>query len=277
VDKKSDNYWIYTQADFFRNVAKKRAPSTESEGGGYSLSTDTYNCDIWALHKDIDDPTRANTDSPLDPDADATEWVTQGMLITREIEWCDTYFKTGVWGTSTTPSNLWSDYTNSDPIGDVSTGIRTVRNNTGIKPNTLVLGPDVWDKLKQHPDLVSRFKYTGATPVLTRQQVASVFELQNIYVGEATYNTTAEGATASYSTIFGKHAILLYVNPRPGIRKPSAGYIYGWKSYTGNPYGVKVSKIRAELLKSDRIEIEMAYDHKLVSSALGYAFISVVS
>ena len=60
VAKQTDLYFTYSQADFMRDQVQRRADGTESAGTGYSLSTASYSCDVWALHKDIGDQTRAN-------------------------------------------------------------------------------------------------------------------------------------------------------------------------------------------------------------------------
>ena len=75
VNKQSDLYFTYSQADFYRDQAQYRADGTESAGSGYSLSTASYSSNVWALHKDIGDQVRANSDSPLDPDMDATKFL----------------------------------------------------------------------------------------------------------------------------------------------------------------------------------------------------------
>ena len=72
VNKQSDSYFVYSQADFFRDQVQPRADGTESAGTGYSLSTATYSATNYALHKDIGHLTLANSDSPLDPLGDAT-------------------------------------------------------------------------------------------------------------------------------------------------------------------------------------------------------------
>ena len=88
VENKSDLYWTYNRADFNRDEMQKRALASESAGSGYDLnSTGTYNCDVWALHKDVDDQIRANSDSPLSPDRDATIFLTNKALIRRENQW----------------------------------------------------------------------------------------------------------------------------------------------------------------------------------------------
>src|SRR5712692_6942391 len=70
VDKQSNKYYIWTQADFFRTDAQKRAPGAESAGSGLNLSTSTYYCDVWASHFDVDHQTAANVDVAMELDRD---------------------------------------------------------------------------------------------------------------------------------------------------------------------------------------------------------------
>ena len=46
-----------------RDAAELRADGTESAGTGYGLSTDSYSALAYALHKDIGDQVRANSDA----------------------------------------------------------------------------------------------------------------------------------------------------------------------------------------------------------------------
>lgn len=277
VDKQTDKYFTFDRNDFYRDSMQRRAPATESAGGGYTQSTDSYGCDVWALHKDIPDQVRANTDNPLNPDRNATQYLTQQAMIRNEIQWAADYFKTGVWGTSATPSNLWSDYTSSDPIGDIRVGKRTVLANTGMEPNTLTLGYDVYLKLQDHPDVVDRYKYTSAQTI-TPEMLAALFEVDRVLVCKGVKATNVENETAAYSFIEGKHALLTYAPPNPAIEVPSAGYTFVW---TGISQGlgemVSIERMRMPHLKADRLEIEMAWDNKITSSALGYCFVSAVA
>ena len=81
VEKQSDKYFVYTKGDWFRDEAQLRAPATESAGSGYNLTTATYNTQVYAFHKDVDDQVRANADNPLNPDRDATSFITQRMWL----------------------------------------------------------------------------------------------------------------------------------------------------------------------------------------------------
>ena len=277
VEKQSDKYFIYTKGDWFRDEAQLRAPATESAGSGYTLSTATYSSQVYAFHKDVDDQVRANADNPLNPDRDATTFVTQRMLLRQEIQWASDFFTSGVWANDVTPSNLWSDYTASDPIGDVETGKATMLNNTGYLPNTLVMGYDVFRQLRHHPDIVDRVKYTSAENV-TEDILARFFGVDRILVARAIKNSAAEGASNSFASVFGKNAALYYVAPSPGLLTPSAGYTFAWRGVSdGMGANIGITRFRMPELRADRIEAQMAWDNKVIASDLGYFFASCVA
>ena len=275
VGKKTDVYFTFDKNDLLRDEMQRRAPGDESAGSGYGLSTASYSCDVFALHKDIDDDTRANSDNPLNPDRDATMFLTQQALLKREIQWVTDYFTINVWGTDVVGGSnftVWSNYAGSDPISDVDTGITAVMQNTGRRPNTMVLGYETFTKLKRHPDIVDLFKNTQPG-LVSAQILAQIWDLDNVYVAQAVKATNIEDETAAYSFVHGKHAWVGYVNNNPGLLAPSAGYVFNWTGVSGG-LGLEsaISRFRIDERKSDRIEIEMAWDNKVVGSDLGYFF-----
>lgn len=277
VDKQSDKYFSYTKNDWFRDEARLRADATESAGGGYNLTTSSYSADVWAFHKDIGDQTRANADAPINVDREAVEFVTSRLLLKMETEFVSNFFGTGVWGTDATPANLWSDYTNSDPLNDVEDAKRAILATTGFEPNTLVLGYDVFKELKNHPDLVDRIKYTSSN-VITTDMIARMFDVERVLVSKSVKATNNEGGTAAYDFTAGKNALLCYSAPSPGLLQPSAGYVMSWTGVSGGlGQTIGASRFRMESVKADRIEGEMAFDMKVVAADLGYFFSAVVA
>lgn len=286
VDKQSDFYYVYDQEDWFRDEAKKRAPATESAGGGYNVSTQSYNADVWAFHKDVPDQVRWNEDAPLNSERDATQFVTQRLLLRQENQWAADYFVPNVWGTdidgvAAAPGAgetiHWSDYANSDPIEDIEAGKAAILATTGFMPNTLVLGYNVFRRLKNHPDIVDRVKYTSSQTV-TADMLARMFEVERVLPAMAIQNTAGEGVAASYSFIQGNHALLAYVAPNPSLLQPSAGYIFAWRGISGGmgqPIGVRT--FRMEELAADRVEGQIAFDDKIVAPSLGYFFNGIVA
>lgn len=286
VEKKSDKYFTYTKNDWFRDEAQLRAPGTESAGGGYGLSTDTYSCDVWAFHKDVDDQTLANADSPLNPLRDAAEFVTQRMLVRREIQFVTDYLSASVWGKDYTgvasgatgdQFDQWDDYTNSDPIEDIERGKAQILSTTGFEANTLVLGYDVYRKLRNHPDIVDRIKYTSAN-VVTEDILGRLFDVDRVLVAKAVKATNQEGATAAYSFATGKVAGLFHVAPNPSLLTPSAGYQFSWTGVSGGTgQTIGTSQFRLPQLRAERVEAEVAFDNKVVATDLGVFFASAVA
>lgn len=281
VSKQSDSYFIYTKNDWMRDEMQRRAPGAESAGSGYNVSTTTYQCDVWALHKDIDDQTMANSDSPLNPERDATVWLTQLALRRMERQFNTDFFTTSVWGTDVvggTDFTIWDTYATSDPITDIETGKRTILANTGMMANTLVLGYDTFRFLKNHPDLVDRVKYTSAE-TLTEQMLARLFDVDRVLVSRAAYATNVEGGTAAYDFAAGDNdALLCYVAPNPAPLTPSAGYMFSWDGVSdGLGETVGMTSFYIPERRSQRVEIQMAWDNKVIGSDLGYFFSNAVT
>lgn len=280
VQNRSDVFYTYDRSYWFKSDAQLRGPGTESAGSGYAISTDSFSCDVYAIHKDLDDQTRANADSPITLERDATEFVTQQLLQHREQAWVSTYFTTGVWGTDVvggTNFTVWSDFANSDPIRDLRDGIIAMAKTTAYKPNTLVLGAEVWDLLQDHPDLLDRVKWTQKG-VVGEDLLASLLGIDRVLVAWSVKNTSQEGTTASYDFNFGKHAALYYVPSSPGLNTPAAGYQFSWSGLFGSGRnGIRVKRFRMEHIASDRVEGETAYDLKVVAPELGYFYSGAVA
>lgn len=290
VSKQSDRYYVYDRGDFNRDEMQLRAPATESSGGGYRLdNTPTYFANRFSFHKDIPDEVRANADAVLNPDREATAFVTHKALIKREKLFTDAYFKAGVWATDITgvasnPSSgqalQWND-ANSTPIESVRAAKRAIAESTGFEPNKLVLGRAVYDALLDHPDIIDRLKYgqtAGGVANTSTSDLATLFKVEEILVMNAVQNTGKEGQTNAHSFIGGKHAMLVHAASAPGLMTPTAGYTFSWTGLLGaGAEGNRIKSFRMENLGADRVEIDMCFDMKLVASDLGYFWSGIVA
>lgn len=286
VQKQSDTYFEYNKDDFFRDEASVRAKGTESAGGDYDVETATpYFCKKYAFHMDVTEDDRVNADDPLDPNKDAAIFVTQKLLIKREVEWAKNFFKEGVWGedivgAESPGSGQTLHFSNSasDPIKVITDAGVRMAGKTGFKPNTLVLSPHVFNALVNHEDVLDRVKYTQRG-IVTEDLLAVLFGVERVLVPWAVQNTGAKGGEASTDFIMGKHALLCYSAPRPSLRVPSAGYIFAWKGLQGaGAYGNRIVRIPMPWLgmNTERVEGEMAFDAKIISKDLGIFFKDIV-
>jgi hypothetical protein len=285
VSKQSDRYWKYERDDFLRTIAEKRAPATESVGGGWTYSTDSYFAEVFAVHKDIDDQTRANADDIINLDADATRWVTNQLLIRRDISWISRYWNAAVWDRSFTGVAAgpaagqflrWDD-AGSDPISMLRAEITNMQEATGQRPNRLIMGARVWNALADHPSLLERIKYTERG-VVGQDLLGSLVGIDRTVILNAVHNTAAQGADGIYRFMAGNHALLTYAAPNPGLQTISAGYTFAWTGLLGaNAFAPRIKNFRMEHIASDRIEGEMAYDMKITAPDLGVFFTDAIT
>lgn len=286
VTKQSDTYFRYKREDFQRLQMKRRAEGTESAGSGYNLDTGQYICDVFALHKDVSDRTRLNADAPLDMNRDAVMYLSQQGMLNRDVTFVAKYFVAGQWdtdlqGVSGAPGagqfQQWNESA-SIPIEDIMNNADAIGSATGFQPNVFLCGKPVWTALKNHPDVIDRIKYTQ-TGVVAPDLFANLVEVDKVVIAKAVVDTANELGTSDTDRIFGKHALLVYAAPNPGLLVPTGGYTFSWTGIdpAAGQFGNAISSFRMDKLKSDRFEIEMGYDQNLVAPSLGVFFEDAVA
>lgn len=277
VNFQTGKHWIYDQGRF-RSGNSKRAAGARSGEVELTLTTglpyfaEDHAQKMMVLDEDVD-----NATTPTDPFTDATEFVTERLLIDREVEAAALLTSTANITQNTTLSGTsqFSDFSNSDPFATVETGKQTVHSATHMPVNTMVMGKQVWDKLKYHPALLERVKYSQKAQ-MTTDLVASLFEVDRIIVAAAGYNNTKEGQTASMSYIWGKDILLAYVAPRIAPKMLTLGLTYRW-----NKRQKVVQRLRGadeEDRKGTYVRVgEDYYDQNVVSASCAYLIKTAVA
>ena len=294
VDKQSDKYYIYSRADMNRTGdVKKLAPRTEVERIGMSVSNDSYFADVYGLGMDFDEQTLANEDAALDIRSAGAQTLAMRMMIHREKQFASTFFAdvwsnkyTGVNAGPTSGQVLQWDDASATPIIDVTNASRTMQlASGGFRPNTMVVGREVYDQLVNHPTILARLN-GGATvqntALVTKAKLAEIFEVENFYVMEAVQNDTNEGGTETNTFIGGKSALLTHTPSSAGLMTPAAGLTFAWNSIPGaNNLGITVESFSDDALKrqqiAEMIQVKMSYDMKMVGPDLGFFFESIVA
>jgi len=292
VQKQTDKYFVVPQDKFLLDDMEKRAPGTGVPMSNYTVSNDSYLCDVWHAGHRIPDELRDNADSQLKIDQQGIELLVKKGMIRKERAWAADFFTTSVWtgdqtgvdsaSPSTNQFGRW-DRDDSDPIRVIRAQADAMQARSGLRPNKLVLGRLVYSKLLDHPDLIDRVKYgqvPGNPAQMSRQALAALFEVNEILVMEAIYNSAAEGATAVNGFIGGKSALLLYVDPAPGLQSATAGVTFSWNggpATAGVNQGMQVGRQRDALKYSDELHLFMAFDQKKTSAALGVFFATAIN
>lgn len=295
VARQGDLYWKYPQSDWKRTIASVRAPATETPGGGWEMESDSYFAHVYGVHKDVDDQTATNAaGGGFNLYADAARWVTEQLLLKRDRLWVDTYLRTGVWtggtgiGGGTSGADLTGgaaegpntfvqfDRAGSDPIKLVQQQVLGQVRKTGVRPNVLVMGPDVYAALLQNQSIIERIKYSERG-ILSEDLLRSVFGVERLVVTWTVENIAPRGAADSLQFMNSKSMLLVYAPANAGLQTLSGGYIFSWTGLLGaGAFGTRIKRWRMEEIASDRVEAEMAFDMKVVSPDVGIFFSNAV-
>jgi hypothetical protein len=261
VRKQSDKYYVFGR-EAWSPENDLRAPGTvANEIPGISLSLDTYYCQEHALQTSVTDEERENVDSPLSPDRDATELVTQKIMLGREVAMKNLVTTAANYGSglSTTLSGTsqWNDYVNSDPIANMRAAKAAIHARIFTEPNIAIVPYQVMTVLEDHPDFIERIKYSERG-IVTSELIAAIIGVQRIIVPGVGINNANLGQPVSLGYLWGKDVVFAYVPPRAGLRIAAFGYEFVW-------HGQVVDRWREEPRKSDLIRCARAYDLKLVA------------
>jgi len=279
VDKQSDKYYVWDKGSWLTNQVEVRTPGDLYPEGRMKLSNDEYFCDIYHLGYAIPWEKKKNADTAINLERSGTNWLAHQFALNREVQIAAAVFAGSIWDTNPVVGAdfvAWDDYDNSDPPEDIDTYRDTVLQNTGVLPNTLVIGKQVLSKLRRHPILLDMFKYTGKG-ILTEAQVAEALDIERLLVGSCVQRTSVEGAAAAVQAfVWGKHALLMYVPPAPALDEPAAGYTFTW-NLEDTGFTTAIIPTVQEERDRDFLKGKHAFDFKVTGSDLGVYFASVIS
>ena len=276
VEKQSDKYYtIDALREGLRQQDDARAPGAESKSADYEVGTDTYFCNGHALHRLIPDEVRANADTVLQEDIAATEFLSDKILLNKEIALVSA-LETGLAAAGTTLltlTNEWDDPINGDPIGDIETARGyVITGSQGRVPNTLIIPWATYRGMRNHPDILDRFKggaTTGSSAILTETLLAQLFDVERIVIPKCFKNTAAHGATAVIAPVWGEDDVILaYVAPNVGRNMQTLGVTFAWDVDGVGVQGYMVEKYRHadNDRKSDVIRASFYYDQEIIDS-----------
>jgi len=293
VDFQTDYFYKFGRRAFLQTQSARRAPGTETPGVEWTFTRDTYYAEVFGLHIDVEDQARSNKDDTFTLDEAGTRLITEQTMLRRELEFLNTFFVSTAWstggevvtGVASAPTGtqfIQFDQAGSSPMSTFRKAILRYRLRTGLKPNFVLMGPNVWDAIVDHSEIVARVQYTQPG-FLNEDIIATAIGIDNIYVARGIQSTNTDEelvADMAPTTAFlaGKSMLMGYAAPNPSRTTPSAGYCFAWQGYAGaNAWGGRVKKYRMENLASDRIEIEAAYAFKVTAPELGTWFATAVS
>ncbi len=273
VSKDSDLYFIYGQQD--QNVVNTlRAPKTDPNYiDSWKTTTSTFTCEEHSLADLVGDDERKLADTPLAPDYDCTENLTNMLGLDREKRVADLITTTanlpaGHYTTLTTTMQWNNASYDSDSKTDaievrIDAGKEVIRKAIGLDPNVIIFPSAVSRVVKKDSEVRELIKYTQNTLLVNGDLPPTMWNMRVLIPGSI-YNSANPNATFSGADVWGKDVVLAYVAPSVLTpRTMTMGITFqSMPRYT--------SKWREEKKKSDSIEVAEKLVEKIVGSSCAY-------
>jgi hypothetical protein len=155
--------------------------------------------------------------------------VLDGLALGKEQRQAAILTAAGSYGANTAAiaaANRWNTQAGGDPVGNVLAAKAACWTGNGPGRWVAFCGVNVYNALKTNARILDQVKYTGGDPaVVGRQQIAALFEVDELLVGMARQNTANEGAAAVYTRMWDANNSfgLVRVANRPSRRSASFG------------------------------------------------------
>lgn len=255
-------------------VGRKSAPSeVEFEMEEKDSSTQDYGLDDVIPNKDIDAAKNIPNFNPL---ATATENLTDLLELARELRVANLVFSATTYAAGNkltlAGTDRWDDYENSTPVDDFKAALDACI----IRPNVAVFGRGPWSKFSSHPQIlagVGKLNTNGG--IATRQEVADLFELDEIIVGEGWVNIANPGQAVQRRRVWGNHCSLLVRDNLADFQnlRPTFSLTAQW----GGRIAGDIPEPKMGLRGSVRVRVGEAVRELNIASDLGFFFENVVS
>jgi hypothetical protein len=211
----------------------------------------------------------------IDPMGTAVAWLTNLVNLAREQRVANLVFNTASYAagqyTTLSGTSQWSDTANSDPVAAIGDALDVPI----MRPNIATFGQQTWTKLRRHPKIVQAIKNTNqGAGMVSREEFAEFFELQEVLIGQGLANTAKKGQTASMQRVWGKHASFFYRDRAAG---PQQGVTFGMTAAWGNKIAGNIDEPKLGLTGAQRVRSGERVKEIITAPDVGYFFQNAVA
>lgn len=198
-------------------ITKKQDDAISAHGAAnqveYKVGEDTFACRDRALVDYVPADQLAKFEHASRESV--TRHIMNQLLLAREIRVADQLFNAANYGTNTANGSDWTNVAGT-PLDDIDGAVSALA-DTSLEDSRLValMALETWQALRKHPDL----RGAGADArLLTKEQVANVLGLDEIFISRAVKNTDApsEGETVTKARIWAPWSVMFSRIPTGG-------------------------------------------------------------
>lgn len=265
IGKKNYTYWEFPLDEAF-NVPET---SVARRGKPNEVLFSVKEHDGTAKDYGLDEPV-PNDDVSNAPDSKRVlarrgEMITDIIILDREIRVAGMVQDSANY----LPENVvavtdeWDGATPNNPIPI----IRGLMTSMIMRPNVIAIGRELWDILAVNPFIVKACGYTDTgVGVASRDDVAKLFEIERLLVGEAKVNINRKGQAPEIKHAWGKSLSLHFLDALGGpMEKPT----FGFTAQYGTRLGGTIPDPHIGMRGGTWVRVGETVEEKIVAPALG--------
>ncbi len=259
------------KGELMKHQVTKRGPDGTYNEVARKLEWDTYDCEDRGLEERIDDANATEMKSFFDMETTTGKLITRNMKIDHEVEVANMIFDTNTF-TSTNSAVAYTEG-NIDTIDvarDINDAIDRLT-DVAVVPNTLIMNQTVWNRIRRSKKLQTYFFGPVAdvgNRLVTPQNISDVFNIPNVLVARASYDSAKKGATKSISKIWNNNYMWLGDVQGGDFQNGGAARTLVWGADA--PGGLYTTETwREEKRRSDMMRVRSHQDYKVVNELCG--------
>lgn len=262
VAKQSGSFGVVKIESLLKLRDTKRAPGSGYSRQHYEFDDTSYATEEHGAEEPVDDREAEMYMDYFDAEVVAAQRALD--VVVRNYEIRVAAIVQGV-SNSTGITTDWTNHSTAVPLGDIEAAINTIRTRTGLKANAIAMGWYAFRNLRRCTEVQNLITAQGAGQEIlpeniNAQMLARVFDVEEVLVGDAMYDSANEGLSRSLANVWDPDKVTVFVKPMGSdIREPCLGRTFHWGA-DGSMMGSMVESYRDESVRSDIIRARMDTD-----------------
>lgn len=232
--------------------------------------SDGYDIENHGLQGTITDEDFRNVEKPYDARIDETLALTTHLWLGKEAGLANILQDPAViTQNSTLAGNAQynnRDHADSNPIEDMQTARDTILDAVGVSPNVAIMSRKVFNALRFHAQLMNSGYVQNRTGQLSGKELADILELEQIFVGDAIFNSAKQGQAAVIAPVWGKDLIYAKIG-KPALRQK----VLGWTIIKSGTSPRQVQRMKNFTPRgSEEISVDDNYDQLILNTECAF-------
>ena len=266
-------YYVYDTSNFIDVPTDiRRAPSSGFKRIKSTLSSDTFYCKDYGIEEPLDKMELMMYSGIFAADTAGMERTSRIVAINHEIRVRNLARSASQ---TSSPVNKWNE-AGSTIVKDIDAAKNLIRSRIGVTPNLLTLPYNVFQALRNSPEMKTYFANVQGG-LITKANLEAILEVE-IQISGDLINTAAEGQNAEIGDIWEDEAFLSYSVASADIKSLNFARTYNWTALEGSgPNGISVLTYDENEIDSRVVRARQFTDEKIVAEGAGYYFSNVLA